>query len=40
MPETFAARFAAARAAQEESDANFRWRLSKYMRSIGVPYGF
>ena len=31
---------AAARAAQEESDANFRWRLSQYMRSIGVPYGF
>lgn len=31
---------AAARAAQEESDANFRWRMSQYMRSIGVPYGF
>jgi hypothetical protein len=31
---------AAARAAQEESDANFRWRLSQYMRSIGVPNGF
>ena len=31
---------AVARAAQEESDANFRWRLSHYMRSIGVPHGF
>jgi len=31
---------AAARAAQEESDANFRWRLSHYMRSIGAPHDF
>lgn len=31
---------AVARAAREESDANFRWRMSQYMRSIGVPYGF
>ncbi len=28
-----------AAAARAESDANFRWRLSQYMRSIGVPYG-
>jgi len=24
--------------AQAESDANFRWRLSNYMRGIGMPY--
>jgi hypothetical protein len=24
---------------QEESDANFRWRLSNYMRAVGIPFG-
>ena len=24
---------------QDESDANFRWRLGNYMRAVGIPYG-
>ena len=24
---------------QNESDANFRWRLCNYMRAVGIPYG-